>query len=467
MLRKTSTRRHLTTGRTRRALSVGTLTTQVGGNYLLNALRRPFLSVDERRKELLDTHLRNAMLIVERSQELKGTFLKLMQMLSMRNDLLPPEVLQVLSVVQSEVPPMPYPMIREQIVKELGRPPEELFASFDEAAFAAASLGQVHRGRLHDGHDVVVKVQYPGVDATVEQDLKNVKALLQTFTLIARDVLRQKVDVDDVYRELEERLGEELDYENEARNTQLFAERFADDDEIVIPEVFPEFTSRRVLTMSFVEGYKLADILAPGVDQELKDWVALKYFDTLWRQIFELGILHTDPHPGNYLVTYHPKLAILDFGSIRIFPESVRAQYLRLARALLDRDRATAADACVELGFIDRTDDPTPMLEMLDLIFEPIYEDREYDPREYQSVERAMKVAQISLENRVFKSPGHSVFLLRALVGLDSYIQQFGTIANFHRLFLACVEQAEARTAARTARGATSRGAAKADGKRR
>ena len=446
MPRKTSEKQHLTTGRTRRALSVGTLTTQVGGSYLLNAIKRPFQSVDERRKDMLDTHLRNAMLIVERSQELKGTFLKLMQMLSMRNDLLPPDVLQVLSVVQSEVPPMPYAMIRKQIVKELGQPPEQLYAEFAEDAFAAASLGQVHRARLHDGSDVVVKIQYPGVDTTVGQDLKNVKALLQTFTLIARDVLRQKVDVDGVYQELAERLGEELDYENEARNTQRFVQMFAGDDEIVIPHVFPELVSRRVLTMSYVEGYKLADMLNPGVDQELRDWIAIKYFRTLWRQIFEFATLHTDPHPGNYLVTYHPKLAMLDFGSIRIFPEPIRAQYLGLARALVDRDLEHAAAACVALGFIDAGDDPKPMLAMLDLIFEPIYEDRDYDPRNYNSVERAMRVATISLEKRVFKSPGHSVFLMRALVGLDSYIQQFGTVANFHRLFLACVAEAEQRT---------------------
>lgn len=446
MLRRTPAKPHLTTGRTRRALKVGTLTTQVGGSYLLNALRRPFLSVDDRRKELLDTHLKNAMLIVERSQELKGTFLKLMQMLSMRNDLLPPEVLQVLSVVQSEVPPMPWAMIRKQIVAELGSPPEEIFAELDHEAFAAASLGQVHRGRLHDGEDIVVKIQYPGVDKTVAQDLKNVKALLQTFTLIARDVLRQPVDVDDVYRELEERLGEELDYENEARNTRTFELMFADDDEIVVPRVFPDLTSRRVLTMSFVEGYKLADILAPGVDQELKDWVAIKYFRTLWRQVFEFGTLHTDPHPGNYLVTYHPKLGILDFGSIRVFPEETRAAYLRLARALVERNRPGIAAACLELRFIGRGDDPAPLIEMLDLIFDPVYEDREYDPREYNTVERAMQIATISLEKRVFKSPGHSIFLMRALVGLDSYVQQFGTIANFHRLFLECIEDAEERT---------------------
>lgn len=446
MSRKTPEKQHLTTGRTRRALKVGTLTGQVGGSYLMNALRRPFQSVDARRKDMLDTHLRNAMLIVERSQELKGTFLKLMQMLSMRSDLLPPDVLQVLSVVQSEVPPMPYAMIRKQIVEEFGKPPEELYATFAEEAFAAASLGQVHRATLRDGSDVVVKVQYPGVDATVGQDLKNVKALLQTFTLIARDVLRQNVDVDGVYQELAERLGEELDYENESRNTERFRRMFEDDDEIVIPRVYPKLVSRRVLTMSFVDGYKLADMLNPGVDQELRDWIAVKYFRTLWRQVFEFGTLHTDPHPGNYLITYHPKLGILDFGSIRIFGDAIRVQYLALARALIDRDRPGAARACVALGFIGEGDDPEPMLDMLDLVFDPIYEDRDYDPRDYDTVDRAMRIAAISLEKRVFKSPGHSVFLMRALVGLDSYIQQFGTVANFHRLFRESIEQAERRT---------------------
>jgi len=450
--RKPSAKSYLTTGRTRRALKVGTLTTQIGSSYLLNALKRPFQSVDAQRRELLDTHLRNALLIVERSKELKGAFMKLLQMLSMRHDLFPPEVLEVLSVVQSQVPPMPYPMIREQVVRELGKPPEEIFASFEPEAFAAASLGQVHRARLRDGEDVAVKVQYPGVDETVAQDLKNVKALLQTFTLVARDVLRQRVDVEDVYRELEERLGEELDYENEGRNTALFADMFADDEEIIIPRWHPELTSRRVLTLSYVDGYKLADILSPGIDQSLKDWLSVKYFRALWRQVFEFGTLHTDPHPGNYLVTYHPKLAILDFGSIRIFPEEIRSAYLRLARALLDHDADAAGHACVALGFLDPDDDPEPLLRMLTLIFGPAIDgDRDYDPREYASVDRAMQVASIALEHRVFKSPGHRVFLLRALVGLDSYLQQLGTVTNYHRLFADCVRAAERRRGKRRA----------------
>ncbi|MDG1399847.1 MAG: AarF/UbiB family protein, partial [Candidatus Binatia bacterium] len=287
----------LTTGRARRALKMGTMTTQVSGNYLVNALKRPFQSGDERAEGILDTHLRNAMLIVEGSQELRGTFLKLMQMLSMRNDILPTEVLEVLSVVQSDVPPMPFDMIRERVEAELGGKIDDLFGSFEAEAFAAASLGQVHRGTLTDGTPIVVKVQYPGVEKTVEQDLRNLKTLLHTFTMIGRDLFRQPIDADALHQEMEERLGEELDYENEARNTDWFAEMFADDDEILIPQVFHELSSRRVLTLSYIDGYKLADIMKPGIDQDIKDWVAIKFQQTLWQQILEFGVIHTDPHP--------------------------------------------------------------------------------------------------------------------------------------------------------------------------
>ena len=229
---------------------------------------------------------------------------------------------------------MDYPTIAEQIRRELGRRPEHLFASFEPEAFAAASLGQVHRARLKSGEEVAVKVQYPGVDDTVEQDLKNVKLLLRTFQGIARDLMRQKIDTRALYSELQERLREELDYVNEARNMTLFARLLADDDEIMIPRAFKELSSRRVLTMTYLDGYQLGDVLSPGTDEELRRWVARKYYQLVWRQIFEFSVLHTDPHPGNYLVSYHPRLGILDFGSVRRFGEPVRQAHLQVrARA--------------------------------------------------------------------------------------------------------------------------------------
>lgn len=436
-------RNTITRGRARRVLKVGELATSVGSSYVWQAVRWPFRSADTRQKALLDTHIRNAMKIVERSKELRGAFMKLVQILSMRDDILPAEALQVLSVVQSSVPPMDYALIRKQIIRELGKPPETVFAAFDEQAFAAASLGQVHKAQLPSGEEVVVKVQYPGVEESVNEDLRNVKALLQTFTLIGRDVMRQKIDQSDVYRELEERLHEELDYVNEAKNIALFQKMFRDDDEVMIPEVYPEFSSRRVLTMSLLEGYSFNDILRPGVEQSLKDWVAIKYFQVLWRQVFEFGVLHTDPHPGNYLVTFHPKLAILDFGSIRIFPEAIRKAYHRLAKAILVRDEATMAECFVRLGYLDRGDDPEPFVRIMRLIFGPVLKDGVFNPRDFNAVDTAMQVATIGLENRLFKAPGHRVFLARALVGLDAYVKQFGTVTNWHREFKRAVERVQ------------------------
>jgi predicted unusual protein kinase regulating ubiquinone biosynthesis (AarF/ABC1/UbiB family) len=433
----------ITRGRARRVFKVGELATSVGSSYMWQALRWPFRSASKREQALLDTHIRNAIRIVERSKELRGAFMKLVQMLSMRDDILPGEALQVLSVVQSSVPPMDYALIRKQISRELGRPPEAAFATFEADAFAAASLGQVHKARLRSGEDVVVKVQYPGVEETVKQDLQNTKALLQTFTLIGRDVMRQKIDESDVYRELEERLHEELDYVNEAKNIALFQKMFRDDPEVIIPEVYPDVSSRRVLTMSLIEGYPFQDILVPGVEQSLKDWVALKYFRVLWRQIFEYGILHTDPHPGNYLVTFHPKLAILDFGSVRIFPEEIRKAYHQLAKAILARDDATMANCFVRLGFLDAGESPQALVRIMNVIFDPVLRDQRYDPRDFHSVEKGMEIASIGFENRLFKAPGHRVFLARALMGLDSYLKQFGTVTNWHREFTRCVEAVE------------------------
>src|SRR5262249_18747181 len=155
-----------------RMLSVGRLTTEVGGSYLWQALKRPFQSASRTEKALLATHIRNAERIVARSKELRGAFMKLTQLLSMRTDLFPREALEVLSVVQSSVPPMPYAKVRQVLTEELGTPPEEMFGRFEREAFAAASLGQVHRAETIAGEPVAVKVQYPGIAETVRQDVK-------------------------------------------------------------------------------------------------------------------------------------------------------------------------------------------------------------------------------------------------------------------------------------------------------
>jgi predicted unusual protein kinase regulating ubiquinone biosynthesis (AarF/ABC1/UbiB family) len=277
--------------------------------------------------------------------------------------------------------------------------------------------------------------------------VKNVHALLRVFTSIARDIMRQDVDREEVAAELEARLNEELDYLHEAANLRRFRRLLADDPEVRIPRLHRNFTTHRVLTMEYLEGYPIQDILAPGVDQELKDWVAVKLFTILWRQVLELGALHADPHPGNFLVTHHPTLGMLDFGSVRLFEPEIREGYLRLGRGLLAHDDGEIGAACAVLGFIGPDDDPAPFVQVMHIVCEPLEHDVVFDPRDYDLMERATRVTQVALAHRLFRAPGHQVFLLRTLVGVDAYLKALGTCRNWHRLFRSIVERIPPRPA--------------------
>ncbi|MGH7932399.1 MAG: ABC1 kinase family protein [Candidatus Binataceae bacterium] len=445
-------RKDITSGRARRAIKIGGLASQVGSSYLWTSLRRPFLNADRYERELLDTHLKNARRIVEGSKQLRGAFMKLIQMLSMREDLLPGEAIDILKATQSDVPPMDYSMIAQQIKRELSKSPEQLFASFEPIAFAAASLGQVHRARLKSGEEVAVKIQYPGIDKTVEQDLGNLKLLLRTLQALAGDLMRQNIDTRTIYTELQERLREELDYVNEACNINEFRRLLAADDDIVIPRVLKELSTRRVLTMTYVDGYRLSDVFDKAIDAKLRGWVARKYYALVWRQILEFGVLHTDPQPGNYLVTYHPRLGILDFGSVRHFSEQVRRSSLQLAQGIVDEDDRVVAAALLKLGYLDRDQDPAPLVKVIYILFEPVMANRLYHPDEYDAVAKATQVGEMAFEHKLYKSPRHSIFLLRALIGLDGIMKGLGTRLNYCAMFRECVRQASAPAPAHSGR---------------
>jgi predicted unusual protein kinase regulating ubiquinone biosynthesis (AarF/ABC1/UbiB family) len=432
----------LTSGRARRAIKIGGLASQVGSSYLWTSLRRPFLDAAGYEREILSTHLKNARRIVESSKQLRGAFMKLIQMLSTRTDLLPGEAIDILKTTQSSVPPMDYKLIAQQLRRELGKPPEQLFASFETEAFAAASLGQVHRARLKNGTEVAIKIQYPGVAATVEHDLSNLKLLLRTLQAVAGDLMRQKIDTKSIYAELEERLREELDYVIEARNINEFRRLLADEADVMIPQVVKEFSTRRVLTMTYIDGYRLSDIFGEYADLELRTWVARKYYRLIWRQILEFGVLHTDPQPGNYLVTYHPRLDILDFRSVRHFSETIRRASLQLAQGMLAGDDKSIGAALLKLGYLDRGQDPAPLIKLIYVLFEPVIVDRVYHPDEYDAVSKAAEVGEMAFAHKLYKSPRHSIFLLRALIGLDGIMKGLAVKTNYCTLFRECIKDA-------------------------
>src|SRR5262249_7435307 len=152
----------------------------------------------------------------------------------------------------------------------------------------------------------------------------------------------------------------------EAANLEKFRRLLRDDPEVVVPRVHRRLSTRRVLTMEWLDGYPIMDVMAPGVDQATKDWVAVKLFQLCFRQVLEVGLLHTDPHPGNYLVTHHPRLGMLDFGSVRAFEPPIRRAYLRLARGLVEHDDAAIGHACERLGLV--AGDPAPFVRVMHVI---------------------------------------------------------------------------------------------------
>jgi predicted unusual protein kinase regulating ubiquinone biosynthesis (AarF/ABC1/UbiB family) len=421
-------------GRARRGLSVGGLTTTIGGSYLWQLVKRPFQSSDEREEGMLATHIRNAQRLVTQSVELRGAFAKLVQMLSMRSDLLPTEAVDVLATVRSSMPPMPADVVRRMIEEELGAPPERCFVRFEPEAFAAASLGQVHRAEREDGRRVAVKVQYPGVADTVGQDLQNIRALIRVMAAIGRDVMGRDVDTKLVVAELESRMREELDYRLEAANMERFRTLFADDPEVVIPRVHADRSSGRVLTMELLDGYPIDQLMAPGIDVAIREWTAGKLLRVFYRQLLEFGLVQTDPHPGNYLVTHHPRLCMLDFGCVRMLEPAIRRGYVRLAHALVAGDDAEIAAAGRDLGFLDT--DPTVFVRVMRLTGAPLMHDAEFDPRTHDVVALATEATRIGLTGEPLLAPGHDVFIGRALVGLDGYMKGFGVVRNWHREFV-------------------------------
>ena len=276
--------------------------------------------------------------------ELKGAAMKVGQMASAAKDLVPVEVADALAVLQKEAPPIDYEIIAEQIEKELGSPPELLFQSFDREPFAAASVGQVHRARTDDGVEVVVKVQYPGVDLAVDSDLDQVR-----FALKMGGVLRMPQDmVDAMFEEMRERLHEELDYCNEADNVRLFRAYHAMHDHIVVPDVIGERSAQRVLTLTYEPGLSLQEMV--DKPKELRDTLATNLTRMIVDQLFELNWIHGDPNPANFAFREDGRVVIYDFGCVKhMTPEMVEGVRV-LLHAAKYRNYAEMDAALITLG---------------------------------------------------------------------------------------------------------------------
>lgn len=404
---------------TPRAKRIGTEAMMLFGTYRWMGARTRAISPEAARVERDATDKRAAERVVKACMELRGGVLKLGQFVSTRRDLLPPAWIDALSRLQDSVPPLPIAEIRARVEAELKAPIAERFATFDEQPLAAASLAQVHAATLLDGTPVAVKVQVPGVEDIMDADILLFQLLEQT----ARELWRS-FDPGPMVAELARSAREELDYRLEAQNARDVGAALAGERSLVVPRIFDEHSTARVLTMERIDGRRLTDYLADASNTD-RDRVLTALVRAYAIQILSLGRFQADPHPGNFLVEKDGRLALLDFGALHTLEPEVRAGYAALTAAVIGRDRQRAGDLLRSLGFTVREGgDEAALVDMAALLldaFRPAPDTPldQIDPR--AAFDEALALARRSQ----IAVPSHFVQLGRALAALAGLLLSY------------------------------------------
>ena len=395
---------------------------------------------------------RNAVDLAAALGGLKGPLMKLAQMLATVPDLLPPEFASELQKLQAAAPPMGPAFVRRRMMAELGAEWEKRFRSFDKTPAAAASLGQVHKAVGHDGGELAVKLQYPDMQSAVEADLGQLGVLLMLQRRFSPEI-----DTTEIAQELTERLREELDYEREAAHAALYRLMLQDEPLVRVPEIVPELSTKRLLTMTWLDGRPLLDFLKHDLDE--RNLIAKAMFRAWWFPFSHFGVIHGDPHLGNYTVREQQEarsggaatgkqkekkpagINLLDFGCIRIFPPSFVGGVVELYEGLKTDDRERIVAAYRGWGFVGLTNATIDALNIwARFIYAPLLDDRARTiadgvaPQAYGRRE-VWEVKQRLRPEGSLKIPREFVLMDRAAIGLGSVMLHLRAEMNFHRLF--------------------------------
>jgi aarF domain-containing kinase len=332
------------TGSLQRLWNMSELSVQVALAYGLSRVRGWFADVAGEEQRKLETNLRIALKIVHRLSYMRGALMKAGQAVACFPGILPSEILSTLEGLHFDAPPMHYTLIREVLINELGSEPEDLFRSFEKQAFAAASIGQVHRAILKSGERVAVKIQYPGIARTIDADIRNVSALMLPLRL-GRNWDGMRIALEEIHRVLKL----EADYRIEAESIGKAQALFQDSGEIAIPRVYPRYSGQRVLTMEYLQGRHLPDYLATQPTQESRNEFGARICFS-WYRMHAAGLNYCDPNSGNYLFMDDGTLGLLDFGCVIDDPaQSDRSSVYRSVYSS-DRSAPDLRRAFVELG---------------------------------------------------------------------------------------------------------------------
>jgi predicted unusual protein kinase regulating ubiquinone biosynthesis (AarF/ABC1/UbiB family) len=410
-------------GRVRRYAQVGT---SIGGFAARVAGERVLGMKSDRERNAEDLRLALG--------GLKGPLMKVAQILATIPDALPKEYARELAQLQANAPQMGWPFVNRRMTSELGEGWKTKFHSFTREAARAASLGQVHRATGHNGQDLACKLQYPAMDSAVEADLRQLSLIFSAYRRVD-----PAIDPSEIHAEIAARLREELDYTNEARNLALYRLMLKDEAGVHVPEVLPELSTRRLLTMTWLEGRPLPDV-AREADQETRNRIAVNMFRAWYVPLYRYGVIHGDPHLGNYTVRPDAAVNLLDFGAIRVFRPRFIQGVIDLYRALQTGDRALAVSAYETWGFVNLKKETIDTLNVwASFIYAPLMEDRPRLIEETNATDfgrdTAMKVHAELRRLGGVKPPREFVLMDRAAIGLGSVFMHLRAEVNWHRLF--------------------------------
>lgn len=372
---------------------------------------------------------------------LKGPLMKVAQILSTIPDALPKEYAKELAALQADAPSMGRMFVKRRMKSELGPDWQSHFAEFEQTACAAASLGQVHRAVLADGRKVACKLQYPDMASAVEADLNQLKLI---FSLYQR--YDNSVETDNVHAELSERLHEELDYRREARHMRLYGHMLRDEPTVHVPEPVEAASSGRLLTMTWLQGAGLADFAGAANAQEDRNHVALNMFRAWYVPFYHYGVLHGDPHLGNYQLRDDLGVNLLDFGCIRAFRPSFVKGVIDLYHALKDKDDDRAAEAYRIWGFEDLSREKMDVLNIwANFVYGPLMHDKVRAMDETNSATYGAEVARkVRAELKRIGGvcpPREFVLLDRSAIGLGSVFLRLNAKLNWYKVYHEMVEE--------------------------
>ena len=384
----------------------------------------------------------NAKRLAQRLAHLRGAAMKIGQLLSLESgDFVPKELAEALAVLRASATPMPRRQLRGVLGREWGKGWEARFAELDEEPIAAASIGQVHRARTHDGRDLALKIQYPGIARSIDSDVDHAMTLVKLVRFLPGGY-----DLDPIVAEAKRQLHQEADYLAEARFLARYRRLMADEPGVLVPGVHGDFTTRRILAMDYVDGEPLAALAAEGVSQRSRDEMGAKFERLLFRELFEFGFMQTDPNFANYLWQRRSnRLVLLDFGSTRAFPPAFVEKYRRTCRAILAGDRSGIRAGALAIGYLAPEDSPAMVeaaIDVIQLVCEPLVHRGPYDfaASDLPSRAAAQGFELIFKQGLIRPPPPETAFLHRKLAGaffLCAHIRARVDVNGLIRPFLA------------------------------